>query len=97
MSALPPIPPEQRARMDRAKAVLVEWARGLHYVAIHGDDADGNMDVEFSNSIHAFRFMREHRMFAATDIRPGDSITSFTQRVVVQFNMMDYAKRMNIS
>lgn len=90
-----PLFPQQSAAMERAYNEIVERSRVLSF-AVHGDAGNGDIDVEFRTVRLAMIFMEENRISAAADIRKGDSVKSFTDPVVITFNLYDYAKRNNL-
>lgn len=59
-------------------------------MTIHGDDADGNVDVEFPHVFAAVRWASQYGTEAIIDFR--DAVRHITDAVVITFSLYDYAK-----
>lgn len=59
-------------------------------MTIHGDDADGNVDVEFPHVFAAVRWAGQYGVESIIDFR--DAVRHITNSVVITFNLYDYAK-----
>ena len=57
--------------------------------AVHGDDADGNCDVEFGNLWFVMAWATEYSVRAIIELR--DPVSTLTGNVVITFSLHDYA------
>jgi hypothetical protein len=79
-----------RETCDAALREIVATAKVFPRMAVHGDDAEGNADVEFHTLWSALDWATQYGV--RTIVENRDPVRTLSDSVVLTFNLYDYAR-----